>query len=140
MINFERARLEYILQKESEVTEKEKNVHMIVDCSNKNEKLTLALNSINKIIGSSGISQSNKTENKNNNIVKGIENIITGKIDSNIVANPEQLSASLSQSQSCNNQINTSNLSKPLDINQVINQTINTNILSEVPMEHIIKL
>ena len=120
MINFERARLEYILQKENELAIKEKNIKVVADCSNKNEKFKEAFDHINKILGEIGINNSNKTDNKNNDIIKEIENIIYGKIDSNIVAHPEQLSIS--------------------NINNVIEQSINTKILSEVPTEYINKI
>lgn len=120
MINFERARLEYILQKESELGTKEKNIKVIANCSNKNEQLENALTNINKILGEVGIGASNKIDDKNINIVKGIENIINGKIDSNVVANPEQLS------KSCNT-----------NINNIINQSVSTEILNEVPEKYL---
>ena len=50
MINFERARLEYILQKETDVKIKENKVKVIADCSNKNEQYQMALTNINKIL------------------------------------------------------------------------------------------
>lgn len=108
IVNFERARLEYILQKESELGIKEKNIKVIANCSNKNEQLENALANINKILGEIGISNSNKIDNKNINIVKGIENIIQGKIDSNIVAYPEQINKSCNVSNNINNIINES--------------------------------
>ena len=134
MINFERSRLEYILQKETELNYKEKNIKVVSDCSNKNDKLTQALNGINKIIENTGFSNSNKYDNKNNNIVKGIENIITGKIDSNIVANPNQLSKSCVNNNDDNISINDVNKN---GVDKYIEQAINTNILSEVPTEYI---
>jgi len=108
VVNFERARLEYILQKESEIAIKEKNIKVISDCSNKNEQLLEALNNINIILEKLGINNSNIINDKNNNIVKEIENIIT---------HPEQIYKS--------------------NINNIIEQKINTKIISEVPIEHL---
>jgi hypothetical protein len=122
MVNFERARLEYILQKESELVTKEKNIKVVANCSNKNQQLENALTNINKILGEIGISNLNKIDDKNVNIVKGIENIISGKIDSNIVAHPEQINKSCD----VNN-----------DINNIINESIGTEILSEVPVKYL---
>jgi hypothetical protein len=68
MINFERARLVHILQKESDLETKEKNIKVVLDCSNKNEQLSEALFDINKILEKSGIN--NLNSNNNNNIVK----------------------------------------------------------------------
>jgi hypothetical protein len=112
MINFERARLEYILQKESEVTSKEKNIKVVADCSNKNEQLSQALNNINKIIGNYRLNDSS-----------------TGKNDSNVVIHSEELN------QSCNNHNNSNNLNN--NINQIINQSLDTKILNEVHTEYI---
>jgi hypothetical protein len=144
MINFERSRLEYILQKETEINYKEKNIKIVSDCSNKNDKLTQALNGINKIIENTGFSSSNKYDIKNNNIVKGIENIITGKIDSNIVANPNQLSCvnNNNNNNNYNNNNNNDNIivndnNNKNDVDKYIEQNINTKILSEVPAEYI---
>ena len=50
IVNFERARLEYILQKESDINIKENKVKVITDCSNKNEQYQIALNKINNIL------------------------------------------------------------------------------------------
>lgn len=79
MINFERARLEYILQKESELGTKEKNIKVISDCSNKNEQLENALTNINKIIGEIGIN------NSNNNTNTSIHNIINESVSKEIL-------------------------------------------------------
>jgi hypothetical protein len=128
MINFERARLEYILQKESELGTKEKNIKVITDCSNKNEQLENALTNINKILGEIGIGGVNKFDDKNVNIVKGIKNIISGKIDTNIIANPDQIN------KSCNLNNNTSDNN---NINSIINESIGTEILNEVPVEYL---
>lgn len=58
MINFERSRLEYILQKESELADKEKNIKIVADCSDKNEQLSQLIYVINKIINNSGLGTS----------------------------------------------------------------------------------
>lgn len=50
MINFERERLEYILKKDNELKTMEKNIKVISDCSNKNEKYKKAIQNINLII------------------------------------------------------------------------------------------
>jgi len=109
MTNFERARLEYILQKESELGTKEKNIKIITDCSNKNEQLENALKNINKILGEIGISCLNKFDDKN----------------VNIVADSEQINKSYIQNKDTSNNINT-----------IINETIGTEILNEVPVEY----
>lgn len=124
MINFERARLEYILQKDAELSTKEKNIKVITDCSDKNEQLKNALSNINKILGEIGISDLNKLDDKNVNIVKGIENIISGKIDTNIIANPDQIN------KSCN-------INNNVNDNNIINESIGTEILNEVPNEYL---
>lgn len=129
MTNFERARLEYILQKEAELGTKEKNIKVITDCSNKNEQLENALKNINKILGEIGIrglnnfDDKNDKNDKNDNIVKGIKNIINGKIDSNIVANPDEIN------KSCN-------LNPNPNPTTIINDIIQTEILNEVPVEY----
>lgn len=131
MINFERARLEYILQKEQEVKTKESSVKVVADCSNKNEQYLSALENINKILGEMNIRTENSTNDfneKNNNIIKGVQNVITGKINPDIVANPENI-------QSCSNTHNKQNNN---DVDSLINQeTIDVEMLSEVPSEYI---
>lgn len=131
MVNFERARLEYILQKETAVKIKESEVKVVADCSNKNFQYQMALENINKILGGvniGSISSANDVNEKNDDIIKGIQNVITGKIDPNIVAEPENI-------QSCQNKQN----DKHNDIiSSLINQeTIDVEILSEVPPEYI---
>lgn len=131
MINFERARLEYILQKEQEVKTKESSVKVVADCSNKNEQYLSALENINKILGEMNIRTENSTNDfneKNNNIIKGVQNVIIGKINPDIVANPENI-------QSCSNTHNKQNNN---DVDSLINQeTIDVEMLSEVPSEYI---
>lgn len=131
MINFERARLEYILQKEQEVKTKESSIKVVADCSNKNEQYLSALENINKILGEMNIRTENSTNDfneKNNNIIKGVQNVITGKINPDIVANPENI-------QSCSNTHNKQNNN---DVDSLINQeTIDVEMLSEVPSEYI---
>lgn len=131
MINFERARLEYILQKELEVKIKESSVKVIADCSNKNEQYLSALENINKILGEINIRTENSTNDlneKNNNIIKGLQNVITGKINPDIVSNPENI-------QSCSNTYNKQNNN---DVDTLINQElIDIEILNEVPSEYI---
>lgn len=136
MINFERERLEYILQKETQVKTKESNIKVIEDCSNKNDQLTNALASINKILNNIGLKDANDinnttntTNDKNNNIIKGIKNVITGEIDPNIVADPDK---NLKNCSSENNTNNTNNLKDNIDTE------INTEISDQVPMEYII--
>ena len=51
MVNFEKLRLEYILTKEGELNDKEKNIKTIADCSNKNDSYQEAIKNINSIIG-----------------------------------------------------------------------------------------
>ena len=52
MINFEKSRLEHILKKEVEVSEKEKKIKTVTDCSNKNDSYQEAIKNINSIISS----------------------------------------------------------------------------------------
>jgi len=131
MINFERARLEYILQKESDVITKENKVKVVADCSNKNDQYLSALENINKIIGGLNIESENYTNDlnkKNSNIIKGVQNLITGKINSNIVVNPESI-------QSCSI---TNNKHNDNDVDILINQeSIDVKILNDVPSEYI---
>lgn len=74
MINFERARLEYILQKETELKIKENEIKVITDCKNKNELYHSALLNINNIV-----SETLHTKSCNNS-----ENIITNEEKNNI--------------------------------------------------------
>jgi hypothetical protein len=109
LINFERARLEYILKKETGLNEKEKKIKIISDCTNKNEQYKLAIQNINKIIDELNLS--------NDNVIYGINNIITDyiitdNIDINI----------LSESKN----------------NNILSESENNNILSEVPVEYMI--
>ena len=142
MVNFERTRLEYILQKESELQTKEKNIKVINNCSNKNEQLENALTNINRILEEIGIGKMDNFDDKNGNIVKGITNIINGKIDSNIVANPDQINKSCGLNKNNNNiSNNISNNNKNNDtidnVNKIINESISTEILNEVPVEYL---
>ena len=71
--NFERARLEYILQKEQEIKTKERSVKVVADCSNKNKQYLLALENINTILGEINIGTENtqaytNEQNNYNNI------------------------------------------------------------------------
>lgn len=50
MINYERKRLEYILNKEQHLTHVENNIKMITDCNEKNEKYQLAIKDISSIL------------------------------------------------------------------------------------------
>jgi len=50
MINFEKLRLEYILKKEEELNDREKNINIVADCSIQNEKYQQAIENINSII------------------------------------------------------------------------------------------
>jgi hypothetical protein len=132
MINFERARLEYILQKETAVKIKESEVKVIADCSNKNLQYQMALENINKILGGVNIGTNNSTDvinEKNDDIIKGIQNVITCKIDPNIVAEPDNIQSCISKQNKQNN----------IDsLNSLINQeSINVEILSEVPSEYV---
>lgn len=93
MVNFERARLEYILQKESDVIKRESEVKVIADCSNKNFQYQMALENINKILGELNIGTVNSTTNineineinekneKNNHIVNSLINQETNDIE-----------------------------------------------------------
>ena len=139
MINFERARLEYILQKETAVKIKESEVKVIADCSNKNLQYQMALENINKILGGVNIGTINSADvinEKNDDIIKGIQNVITGKIDPNIVAEPENIQSCISKHNDQNIQnkqnINNNDLSSLID-----RETINVEILSDVPSEYI---
>lgn len=132
MINFERERLEYILQKETEVKIKENEIKVVSDCSNKNELLLEALMGINKILGEANIngnldicknSKYNLQQSKNDNIVKGIENVISGKINLDIVANP-------------NDKLNNNQNTNTCDIKNISEEQINIEMLSEVPEEY----
>ena len=113
MINFERARLEYILQKESEIADKEKNIKIVADCSNKNEQLSEVIYSINKIINNSGLGTS--CEIKNNSINALSEQFAQTYNASNALNVPNALNVS--------NPLNTLN-----NINHVTTQSIGTNI------------
>jgi len=135
MINFERTRLEYILQKETAVKIKESEVKVVADCSNKNFQYQMALKNINKILGELNIETINSYDEKNENnddIIKGIHNVIKGKIDSNIVAEQENI-------QSCYNKYNEQNNNGDDDdvVSSLINQeTIDVEILSEVSSKY----
>lgn len=108
MVNFERARLEYILQKEDEVKIKESRVKVITDCSNKNELYQTALININKILSGISIESENSV------------NVING----DIVAKSEI-------TQSC------SNKHKNDDNSLISQEIIDVKILNEVPSEYI---
>ena len=125
MVNYERERLEYILQKENEVKTKESKVNVVADCSNKNEQYQAAFANINKIIGDlhiKGVCDINDVNEKNMHIIKSVENVISGKIDPEVIANPKNIQSCL---------INNNN-----DANSLINQE-SIHILNEVPTEHI---
>lgn len=50
MINFEKSRLEFLLKKEEELNEREKNIKIVADCSIQNEKYQQTIENINSII------------------------------------------------------------------------------------------
>ena len=61
--------------------------------ANKNEQFQTALTNIDKIISELNIKNENPTDTineRNKNIIKGIENVINGKIDPNIIIEPEK--------------------------------------------------
>lgn len=132
MIDFERSRLEYILQKETEVNIKESKVKQITNCSNKNEQYQSALANINKILGTVNIgceSVNSEVNNRNSDIIKGIQNVITGKVNPSIAADPvnNKYCNNIAQSEMNNN-----------DINSLISkESINVELLNEVPSEYI---
>lgn len=130
MINFERARLEYILQKETAVKIKESEVKVIADCSNKNLQYQMALENINKILGGVNIGTINSDDainEKNDDIIKDIQNVITSKIVPDIVAEPENIQSYISKPDNQNKQNNINNISS------LINQeSINVETLNEV--------
>lgn len=137
MINFERARLEHILLKENELKEKENKIKIVSDCSNKNMQLEKALANINDILKNTGLANTlcEKEENNNKNkIIKGIENVIDGKIDVNLVSNPEQsLKNCFINQNNQNNQDNKDNQVVPVEEEDIYNE-----IMTEVPSEFIV--
>jgi hypothetical protein len=139
MVNFERARLEYILQKESDVKTKESKVKVVADCSNKNIQYLSALENINKILGGLNIESENSTNDlneKNNNIIKGVQNVIMGKINPDIVAGPESIQSCSTTHNKHNKKYN--NKHNDNDVDTLINQeSIDVEMLSEVPSEYI---
>lgn len=151
MVNFERERLEYILQKENDIKSKENKIKIVEDCSNKNSQFQNALTEINKILKNIGITcentQNNDKNDKNDNIIKGIENIITGKIDPNIVSKPnKELNKCLAKNiENIENTHNIPNIKNNIQIEQIdqINQinsenkNIDFRIFNEVPLEFI---
>ena len=80
MVEFERARLEFILAKENEVNDLEKKVKVVSDCSNKNEKYQDAIKEINNIIEKINLppgSICSKYHNNNDKqIISNIKNIV----------------------------------------------------------------
>ena len=64
MINYERKRLEYILQKEQYITHVENNIKMITNCNEKNEKYQNAIKDIASIL--KNLSDSNIISISNN--------------------------------------------------------------------------
>lgn len=101
MSNFERTRLEYILQKETELKTKESNIQNVEDCANKNNQLKEALENINNILVNINIGKTfctTSTDDEiNSDIIKGIENVISRKIDPNIVAEPENIESCINK-------------------------------------------
>jgi len=82
------------------------------------------------------INSADVINDKNDDIIKGIQNVITGKIDPNIVAEPENI-------QSCISKHNDQNIQNKQDINNndlsslIDQESINIEILSKVPPEYI---
>jgi hypothetical protein len=136
MINFERERLEYILQKETAVKTKENEIKVVSDCSNKNELLLEALMGINKILGEANIngnlnicnnSKYNPKDTKNDDVVKSVENENTDKINLDIVADPDN------KLSSCGTNINQEQDINTTDGENILEEQIYMEMLSEVP-------
>jgi hypothetical protein len=120
MVNFERIRLEYILQKEYELNKKENKIKIIQNCSNKNENYKEALNNINNIIINLDI-MNNKSDIDNNLITNSnIDiNFIKQKLNTKILN--EESNEKILNEESNEEQINLLN---------------DTKILNEVPIEY----
>jgi hypothetical protein len=96
MIEFERSRLEFILNKEIATNEQEKKIKIISDCSNKNEQYQLAIKNINSVIGSLNLSPGSicQTEDyadilkKDKLLINEIKGLVTGEIDPESCTNP----------------------------------------------------
>lgn len=137
MINFERERLEHILQKETAVKTKENEIKVVSDCSNKNELLLEALMGINKILGEANIngnlnicnnSKYNPKDAKNDDVVKSVEN--ENKINLDIVADPDNKLSSYGTNINQEQDINTT------DGENILEEQIYVEMLSEVPEEY----
>lgn len=138
MINFQRDRLEYILQKQAELKKKETELTIISNCSNKNKQYERAIDNINKIILELDIN------NKSNiNTFEDIEKIISEKIIlptySEIFAEQEQYQDK--NQEKINSNLNSNPESDSISINSldmIVEQPSDSNIiLDEVPMEYI---
>lgn len=79
MIDFERKRLEFILNKENELRILEKKIKIIQNCSNKNLKYQQAIKNINNIIDNLDLIPETESENINININNNVNTEINNE-------------------------------------------------------------
>ena len=113
--------MEYILQKENELREKESKIKIIQDCTNKNERLEKALININQILSTTGIiNKTENTKNIENKIIIGVEDVEDvedNEIDLNLVSSIKQEQENI--------------------YNQTEQENIYNQIITEVPIDYI---
>jgi len=88
MIEFERIRLDYILNKENELKILEKKIKVVTDCSDKNDKYQQAITGINTIIDKLNLPPGSickkYSNNKNNQTITNIKSIVPEENPNNL--------------------------------------------------------
>jgi hypothetical protein len=122
MTDFQKDRMQYILNKEAEVNEKEKNIKIVTDCTNKNEKYQEAIKNINGIITGLQLPPGSICERINKD---GLENI-----DPNSLAGRAHkiINEMIAQAES-------SSCPHPVLNNAQVNMSEHNNVLNEIKNE-----